>query len=144
MVRFKNRYMLVEVMCNQAALTSGAVSQKEIMLAIRDSLTTNFGDFGLGTAQPGLQVRCLDPANASVCLVRCRCDGYKIARAAMTFVTGYRKLAFALRVLTVASTQRTIRAPLLKAHAAVWRAAGMSEGDIAQQLSAVEEEAARI
>lgn len=52
MVRFKNRYLLVELLYEKAAK---APTKPQILDAVRDSVRVNFGDFGHAVVSQVLQ-----------------------------------------------------------------------------------------
>eukprot|EP00271_Cylindrocystis_brebissonii_P008709 TRINITY_DN23196_c0_g1_i1.p1 TRINITY_DN23196_c0_g1~~TRINITY_DN23196_c0_g1_i1.p1 ORF type:complete len:162 (+),score=22.92 TRINITY_DN23196_c0_g1_i1:131-616(+) len=77
MVRFKNRYMVYEVVAEGSedetkwfgALPQG-LSESSVMTAVREALQLQFGDVGLGTALGTLQVKYFNPVTGA-CLLRC-------------------------------------------------------------------------
>ena len=75
MVRFKNRYLLFELIWKDGKVDL-AVSEANLLGAIRDSVQTNFGDFGLGTSLASLQVKFYNPVT-STCVVRCGRDQHR-------------------------------------------------------------------
>jgi RNase P/RNase MRP subunit POP5 len=58
MVRFKNRYLLVEIMWEKSGGKSGKVpqtSRDEFSNAVKESVRLNFGDFGIGSIYSAFQ-----------------------------------------------------------------------------------------
>ena len=72
MVRFKNRYVLVELIWKDGRLDD-TFSEAKLMAVLRDSMAVNYGDYGAGINSASLQVKYLNPlTNAAV--VRCSRD----------------------------------------------------------------------
>ena len=69
MVRFKNRFLLLEVIWKDSKVDL-AMSEASLLSAIRESVQTNFGDLGLGLALASLQVKFFHPVT-NICVVRC-------------------------------------------------------------------------
>ena len=78
MVRFKNRYMLLELLWKDGK-TELRLSEVTLLGIIRDSVQTNFGDYGLGIALAALQIKWFNPVT-SLCVVRCSRDQYRQVR----------------------------------------------------------------
>jgi hypothetical protein len=55
MVRFKNRYLLVETVWRDGAKNASFVSQRQLAECIKESVQTNFGDFGAAAMLQSLQ-----------------------------------------------------------------------------------------
>lgn len=69
MVRFKNRYVLVELIWKDGRVDD-TFSETKLLAVLRDSVAVNFGDYGVGIVSPSLQVKYLNPlTNGAV--VRC-------------------------------------------------------------------------
>jgi len=76
MVRFKNRYLVVEIAHNDGRAMEERGKERAVLDTLRESLRENFGDVGLGRALGALSVRYVD-AMTGVCVVRC---GREVAR----------------------------------------------------------------
>ena len=76
MVRFKNRYLVVEIAHNDGRAMEERGKERAVLDTLRESLRDNFGDVGLGRALGALSVRYVD-AVTGVCVVRC---GREVAR----------------------------------------------------------------
>lgn len=87
MVRFKNRYLLCAI-----ATENGSEAQvynlqsRDILNAVRASLSVNFGDFGVGQLMASLAIKLWSPA-LGLCLIRSSRDHFRTAWGAITFVT---------------------------------------------------------
>lgn len=75
MVRFKNRYVLVELIWKDERLDE-SLTEGAILAVLRESMATNFGDHGAGIASASLQVKYYNPLT-SLCIVRCSRDQLK-------------------------------------------------------------------
>lgn len=69
MVRFKNRYLLLELIWKDARIDL-SLPEAALLGAFRDSMQSNFGDYGLGTALASLQVKYFNSVTG-LCIVRC-------------------------------------------------------------------------
>lgn len=89
MVRFKNRYLLcvVDAEYGQDADVFN-VQSREILSAVRSSLSTNFGDLAVGQSMASLAVKLWSPALA-MCILRCSRDHFRTVWAATCLVTDF-------------------------------------------------------
>ncbi|TEB31545.1 hypothetical protein FA13DRAFT_332720 [Coprinellus micaceus] len=93
MVRFKNRWLLVEFIpvdsnakfkpLNKPAV---ALDGKIIWNALRQSVLSNFGDVGWGAVAPSLTIKYFSP-QTSVGIIRVSREHHKVAWAALTMLT---------------------------------------------------------
>ncbi|KAA8894246.1 ribonucleases P/MRP protein subunit POP5, partial [Sphaerosporella brunnea] len=116
MVRYKARYLLFNVLYPHApasitAATSSldfhapsdpSISPSELATLIRDTLSTNFGDWGAGVAG-GLSVKYFSPAT-STGIVRVGREHYRLVWAALTYVREIKGRPCVLRVVHVSGT----------------------------------------
>ena len=72
MVRFKNRYVLVELIWKDGRLDD-TFSEAKLQAVLRNSMAINFGDYGVGIGSTSLQVKYLNPLT-NVAIVRCSRD----------------------------------------------------------------------
>ncbi|KAH9838615.1 uncharacterized protein C8Q71DRAFT_538560 [Rhodofomes roseus] len=102
MVRFKNRWILVEfIPCTApspgrtpaAQAASGGIggsdvetSSKQIWAALKQSVITHFGDTGWGAVGASLTVKYYSP-RTNVCIIRVARDPYRIAWAGVTMLS---------------------------------------------------------
>jgi len=93
MVRFKNRWLLVEFIDISAAdvskpgpLDIRSLDGKQIYNALRDSVMTNFGDTGCGAVGMSLTVKYFSPIT-NLCIIRVARDHHRIAWGAVTLLT---------------------------------------------------------
>ncbi|KAL7751518.1 RNA-binding protein pop5 [Sorochytrium milnesiophthora] len=86
MVRLKNRYLLFQLSFKDKNKVDTALSTETVKRAIRDSIDENFGVLGAGLTGHSLTVKYFS-AFTNVGIVRATRDHYRIAWAAMTFVT---------------------------------------------------------
>lgn len=65
MVRFKNRYLLVEMRW-EPRYTDEKTAKDELFKAIKDSIEDNFGDFGIAMLIPTLRSMYIKPDSLSI------------------------------------------------------------------------------
>ena len=75
MVRFKNRYVLVELVWKDGRIDA-SLNETTLLSVLRESLAINFGDHELGLSLASLQVKFYNPLTG-MCVVRCSRDQYK-------------------------------------------------------------------
>jgi ribonuclease P/MRP protein subunit POP5 len=75
MVRFKNRYLLVEMVWKDGRMDT-SLNEAALLPVLRDSMAVNFGDHGLGMALASLSVKYYNPLTG-LCVVRCSRDQFK-------------------------------------------------------------------
>ncbi|KAI0075996.1 hypothetical protein K474DRAFT_1310219 [Panus rudis PR-1116 ss-1] len=100
MVRFKNRWILVELIpCSTSAdgaITLGGpisavggnneLTSKHIWSAVKQSIITNFGDAGWGFVSSSLTIKYYSPTT-NICIIRVARDQHQIAWAGVTLLT---------------------------------------------------------
>ncbi len=74
-VRFKNRYLLVEVIWKDGR-ADDSLTEPILQSVLRESLAVNFGDYGLGLALQSLQVKYFNSLT-NVLIVRCDREHWK-------------------------------------------------------------------
>ncbi|EPQ53952.1 hypothetical protein GLOTRDRAFT_130347 [Gloeophyllum trabeum ATCC 11539] len=113
MVRFKNRWILVEfIPCNPpedatrapTRRTSEAdITTKDIYAALKQSILHNFGDTGWGAVGYSLTVKYFSPMT-NVCIIRVGRDQHKIAWAGVTLLSSIEGRKFIPNVICVSGT----------------------------------------
>ncbi|EMD35806.1 hypothetical protein CERSUDRAFT_66255 [Gelatoporia subvermispora B] len=111
MVRFKNRWLLVEfIPCGDApsshptpGLNGGDSSSKQIWAALKQSVITNFGDTGWGAVGTSLTVKYYSP-RTNMCIIRVAREQHRIAWAALTLLSAIDGQRFLPHVVHVAGT----------------------------------------
>ncbi|KAF9525787.1 hypothetical protein CPB83DRAFT_870696 [Crepidotus variabilis] len=94
MVRFKNRWILVEFIpivhgdsqLGKQSTSSPPLDGKTIWAALKQSVLTNFGDTGWGAVGLSLTVKYFSPTT-NLCIIRVARDQHKIAWGALTLLT---------------------------------------------------------
>ncbi|KIJ27355.1 hypothetical protein M422DRAFT_236159 [Sphaerobolus stellatus SS14] len=91
MVRFKNRWLLVEfIPCQDQTSGSGKAAEelnsKHVWLALKQSIVDNFGDVGWGSVSTSLNVKYFSPTT-NLCIIRVARDHHRVAWGAMTLLT---------------------------------------------------------
>ncbi|MEW5310990.1 MAG: hypothetical protein WDW38_002740 [Sanguina aurantia] len=69
MVRFKNRYLLLELLWKDQRVDT-SLGEAALQQLIRDSIQLNFGDYGAACAQASVQVKYFNPYT-NLCILRC-------------------------------------------------------------------------
>lgn len=120
MVRFKNRYFLCLFDTDCLVEPQDKVQrlgQREIMRAVRDSVSQNFGDLGSGQLQSSLAVKWWAPA-LRMCIIRSSRDHFRTTWAAITLITRMETQqqlgAVRLRVIHVGGTIRSCQKSAFK------------------------------
>ncbi|KZS94217.1 hypothetical protein SISNIDRAFT_485136 [Sistotremastrum niveocremeum HHB9708] len=87
MVRFKNRWLLVEFMTfpTDTKETEAPLGGKQIYTALKQSVIANFGDVGWGAVGSSLTVKYFSPAT-NICIIRVARDHYRTAWGAITLL----------------------------------------------------------
>ncbi|KAF9536871.1 hypothetical protein CPC08DRAFT_701372 [Agrocybe pediades] len=112
MVRFKNRWILVEFIpvsqgCAQLGKTSlnsgSSLDGKAVWAALRQSIINNFGDTGWGAVGLSLTVKYFSPTT-NICIIRVARDQHNIAWAALTLLTAIDGTRYIPNVVHVSGT----------------------------------------
>lgn len=111
MVRFKNRWLLVEfvdtstadVSAGKEPLSTRSLDGRLIYNALRDSVVTNFGDTGWGAVGMSLTVKYFSPTT-NLCIIRVARDQHRIAWGAVTLLTSVHDVRIIPRVIHVSGT----------------------------------------
>jgi len=101
MVRFKNRYILVEIETpNEESIND--ISSYDLLIAIRDSISSNYGD--LGAAKTAFfQVKYYNAA-VRIAIIRVARDYISMLANSITFVTQVKSKSVKLRQLRCSGT----------------------------------------
>ncbi|KAI9460315.1 hypothetical protein HD554DRAFT_2134444 [Boletus coccyginus] len=89
MVRFKNRWLLVEfisVSNDKDTPAASSFDAKHVYAALRQSVISNFGDTGWGAVGGSMAVKYVSPTT-HLCILRVARDQHTLARGAVTFLT---------------------------------------------------------
>ncbi|KAF8501238.1 hypothetical protein BU17DRAFT_78431 [Hysterangium stoloniferum] len=86
MVRFKNRWLLVEFIECHSQGPLQELNSKLVWLALKQSVITNFGDVGWGAVSTSLNVKYFSPTT-NLCIIRIARDHHKLAWGATTLLT---------------------------------------------------------
>lgn len=111
MVRFKNRWLLVEFIdtstvdasAEKESLSTRPLDGRLIYNALRDSVVTNFGDTGWGAVGMSLNVKYFSPLT-NLCIIRVARDQHRIAWGAVTLLTSIHDVRVIPRVIHVSGT----------------------------------------
>ncbi|THU84214.1 hypothetical protein K435DRAFT_870508 [Dendrothele bispora CBS 962.96] len=108
MVRFKNRWLLVEFLptdpsSNASAAGLHQIEGKHIWASIKDSVLSHFGDVGWGTVSLSLTVKYYSPTT-HICIIRVARDHHKIAWGAVTMLRSIEGVGCIPHVIHVSGT----------------------------------------
>ncbi|KAL5526719.1 POP5 [Sanghuangporus sanghuang] len=108
MVRFKNRWLLVEFIpfTSEGVATyapSDGLTGKYIWNALRDSVLVNFGDTGWGAVGSSLTVKYFSPTT-NLCIIRVARDHHRIAWGAVTCIRKMQDRVYLPNVIHVSGT----------------------------------------
>ncbi|KAL6078490.1 Ribonuclease P/MRP protein subunit POP5 [Balamuthia mandrillaris] len=106
MVRFKNRYILVELRWREPATVDPSLDSGKILRALRNQISNDFGDWGLGAVSQSLQVKYFNH-QTNMCIIRCPRDHYQMVWSALTLMTALNERPLILASLHVAGTIRS-------------------------------------
>lgn len=120
MVRFKNRWILVELIPLAPSTNLGASAQlegpkmttadgetnsKQIWTALKQSIIAHFGDTGWGAVAASLTIKYFSP-HTNVCIIRVGRDQHRIAWAGVTLLTTVDGRRYVPNVIHVSGTIR--------------------------------------
>ncbi|KAF8994060.1 hypothetical protein BDQ17DRAFT_1431321 [Cyathus striatus] len=112
MVRFKNRWLLVEFipvnLGDKPKLGPSNLDGKTIYAALRQSVITNFGDTGWGAVGLSLTVKYFSPMT-NVCIIRVARDPHKVAWAAVTLLTSIEGIKYIPNVVHLSGTIKHVQ-----------------------------------
>lgn len=116
MVRFKNRYLLLEIMPDSRfSLAKDTINSTEIFRALWDSIADLYGDYGAGAAKFSISVKIFNE-KTKVVLVRIARDCQEMLAAAIPFVTKLGKVPAVLKTLHIGGSIRSCEKALVKHH----------------------------
>eukprot|EP00698_Gefionella_okellyi_P007007 TRINITY_DN1703_c0_g2_i2.p1 TRINITY_DN1703_c0_g2~~TRINITY_DN1703_c0_g2_i2.p1 ORF type:complete len:105 (-),score=17.56 TRINITY_DN1703_c0_g2_i2:80-394(-) len=89
MVRFKNRYFLLEFQWEDVARDTSLTSS-DVYSTVRECVQTNYGDYGVGLMLTSLNVKYVNPLT-NLCIVRVARSVLEIVNAVLPLVTVMKK-----------------------------------------------------
>ncbi|EJU04286.1 hypothetical protein DACRYDRAFT_93646 [Dacryopinax primogenitus] len=114
MVRFKNRWLLVEfIPCGPSQTSQRTTTSKQIWSAVRDIVVHNFGEVGWGAVGAGLNVKYYSPVT-NLCIMRVARDHYRMAWAALTLLTSLNGELCIPRVVHCSGTIKQVQIAAIK------------------------------
>ncbi|EIM91227.1 uncharacterized protein STEHIDRAFT_73016 [Stereum hirsutum FP-91666 SS1] len=104
MVRFKNRWILVEFLPMSPTSTSDQdLTGQRIFNALRQSIISNFGSAGWGSVAASLSVKYFSPTT-NLCIVRVARDPYRTAWAGVSMLSNIEGKVYLPNVIHVSGT----------------------------------------
>ncbi|RAL42912.1 unnamed protein product [Cuscuta campestris] len=117
MVRFKNRYMVMEVFLdpNKDIMVNDPIiiTQFNLMKSIKDSMLANFGDCGLASSLNSLHVKYVNPIT-KVCIIRASREDYKNVWAAVTMIRSIGNCPVVFNLLDLSGSLEACKEAALK------------------------------
>lgn len=124
MVRFKNRYLVCEVLWEDKKYDP-SVKNKDFYDAIRESIGSNFGDWGTGLLMNSLSVKYWNPAT-NIGIVRCLRDEFRLLWSGITFINHIRGRKVRIKVVYTAGTVRSCQKQVVRG-IRMWALASQSQ-----------------
>lgn len=117
MVRFKNRYMVMEVFLdpNKDSTVNDPIiiTQFNLSKSIKDSILSNFGECGLASTLSSLQVKYVNPVT-KVCIIRASREDYKQVWAAITMIRSIGNCPVVFNLLDLSGSLEACKEAALK------------------------------
>ncbi|KAF9230966.1 hypothetical protein BU15DRAFT_91013 [Melanogaster broomeanus] len=122
MVRFKNRWLLVEFISVSSSDRSSSLSShhtppsfdaKHIYTALRESILSNFGDTGWGAVGSSLTVKYFSPTT-NLCIIRTARDQHTLAWGAVTLLSSINGSRVIPHVVHVSGTIKHVQLAAIK------------------------------
>ncbi|XP_060083219.1 ribonuclease P/MRP protein subunit POP5-like [Ylistrum balloti] len=85
MVRFKNRYLVCEVVYTGSRKKTSTFTELELYKCIRDSVIKSYGDYGYGVLKSSLSLKHWNKAS-NIVLIRAKRGSHAMVQSAITFV----------------------------------------------------------
>ncbi|KAJ6480815.1 hypothetical protein C8R47DRAFT_1186651 [Mycena vitilis] len=107
MVRFKNRWLLVELIpaSNPNPNPPARLDGHKIWAALKQSILSNFGDVGWGSVGSSMTVKYYSPTT-NICIIRVARDHHNIAWGALTLLTAIEGTRYVHNVIHLSGTIR--------------------------------------
>eukprot|EP00047_Mylnosiga_fluctuans_P006566 m.247752 g.247752 ORF g.247752 m.247752 type:complete len:142 (+) comp15486_c0_seq1:18-443(+) len=132
MVRFKNRYFLVEIV-HEDGMVDESLSAQQLLKLIREAVGLAHGDFGLGCLQGSLSIKYMNVYTGAV-LIRCARDHHALLWSALTLITSIKKRSCIFNLLHLGGTIRSCQRFLLAHNKAQLRLLAASAPDEATRI----------
>ncbi|KAJ7879002.1 hypothetical protein B0H14DRAFT_3082963 [Mycena olivaceomarginata] len=111
MVRFKNRWLLVELIPAPNPNPNPSPTRldgQKIWAALRQSILSNFGDVGWGSVGLSITVKYYSPTT-NICIIRVARDHHKIAWGALTLMTAVEGTRYIPNVIHLSGTIKHVQ-----------------------------------
>uniref|UniRef100_A0A914XS61 Ribonuclease P/MRP protein subunit POP5 n=1 Tax=Plectus sambesii TaxID=2011161 RepID=A0A914XS61_9BILA len=116
MVKFKNRYLLLEVITDDHVVTSKEqFNDSDVYFAMWEALSELHGDYGTGAAKQSLSVKVCNSATATV-VARISRGSLEMLANSLCFVRKIGKHPAVIRTLHLGGSMRSCEKALLKIH----------------------------
>mmetsp|Transcript_2310 Transcript_2310/g.6753 ORF Transcript_2310/g.6753 Transcript_2310/m.6753 type:complete len:142 (+) Transcript_2310:288-713(+) len=112
MVRFKNRYLLLEVLWKDGKVDTG-IDKQEMLTALRLSMRENFGFHGLGSVLTSLQVKYFNPTT-NLLILRCDRDQTRKVWCSATLLTQIQHRTMMMRLVHQGGTLKSCQEAAIK------------------------------
>ncbi|OQR81574.1 hypothetical protein THRCLA_23341 [Thraustotheca clavata] len=112
MVRFKNRYFIVDVAFARGKKLA-SLTARDVYTVVLQAIGSNYGDYGVGIIQSSLQVVYYN-AITQLAVVRCARDHATQVQACLTFITEVLHQDVKFRTVHVCGSNRTLKDTMLE------------------------------
>ncbi|CAM9216217.1 unnamed protein product [Choristocarpus tenellus] len=123
-MRNKHRFLVARI--SGSLEDTAKLSERDVLGELKESILINFGNFGIGSAYPMLQVRSVDPSSG-VCIIRASHDTHRMVWISLTMMNNLRRKPIAINVEATAGCNRTLKFAAMQAYARAYKLQGLSE-----------------
>ncbi|KAG4102268.1 hypothetical protein H8356DRAFT_1652483 [Neocallimastix lanati (nom. inval.)] len=113
MVRFKNRYILFEIVYDEDEEKKINVNYSIISKAIKTSIEQNFGAYGIGIIQSSFTIKYFSPVT-KIGILRSSRKQFNMIWASLTFINNIQNNGCLIRVLHVGGTIKSTQKAAIK------------------------------
>ncbi|BFZ18277.1 hypothetical protein BsWGS_21316 [Bradybaena similaris] len=115
MVRFKNRYLLCELVFPDKNKEIPPIDTKNVYLAVRDAILEAHGDYGLGAVQFSLSVKYLN-IKTNIAIIRVERKHLSIVASSVVFIKKVGSHSIIMKTLHVGGSIRACQKFLIDYH----------------------------
>ncbi|OUM60575.1 hypothetical protein PIROE2DRAFT_46103 [Piromyces sp. E2] len=113
MVRFKNRYILFEIIYDEDEKKKLNINYSIISNAIKTSIEQNFGSYGIGITQSSFTIKYFSPVT-KIGILRSSRKQFNMIWASLTFINNIQNNGCLVRVLHVGGTIKSTQKAAIK------------------------------
>ncbi|ORX77988.1 hypothetical protein BCR32DRAFT_207353 [Anaeromyces robustus] len=113
MVRFKNRYILFEIIYDEDENNKININYNIVLNAIKTSIEQNFGAYGIGITQSSFTMKYFSPVT-KIGILRSSRKQFNMIWASLTFINNIQNNRCLVRVLHVGGTIKSTQKAAIK------------------------------